>query len=69
MIPPEKDITSLTRHPQWRNLAAFINSVEATEIKALRTSIDAVSNRHLIFITRLKTELLMRSENKDLFNV
>jgi len=69
MISPEKDITSLTRHPQWPNFAAFMNAVEATEIKALRTSINDVSNRHLIFITRLKTELRMRSENKDLFNV
>jgi len=69
MIPLEKDITSLTRHPQWRNFAAFMNSIEATEISFLRTNMNDVANRHLIFISRLKTELRMRSENKDLFNV
>lgn len=69
MIAPEKDITALTHHPQWRNLAAFLNATEKTEVAVLRASVDETANRRLIFISRLKAELRMRSENKELFNV
>ena len=69
MISPEKDITSLTRHPQWRNFAAYLNAMENTDIAVLRHTMNELSNRNLIFISRLKAALRMRSENKDLFNV
>ena len=69
MISPEKDITSLTRHPQWRNFVILLLGIEKAQVAALKTTVDPIANRHLIFLSSLKAELSMRSENKDLFNV
>lgn len=69
MISPEKDITALTHHPQWRNFVTLLLGIEKAQIASLRSSIDSVSNQHFIFLSSFKAELRMRSENKDLFNV
>ena len=69
MITPEKDITSLTRHPQWRNFVILLLGTEKAQVAALRTALDPVANQHLIFLSSFKAALRMRSENKDLFNV
>lgn len=69
MIPPEIDITPLTRHPAWPALVRYFAAAEEAELSRLRSTVDDIANRRLIFLTRIKADLRNRSENKELWNV
>ncbi len=69
MIPPEIEITALTRHPDWPKFAAIFHALEKSELSKLRSSMDPVANRNLIHLIAIRSEITKRSENKDLWNV
>lgn len=66
---PETDFTSLTFHPDWSKFVAYVNSLEKSLVNSLRSTMDPVSNRQLMFLTQLKADLRNRVQNKDLWNV
>lgn len=69
MIPPELEITGLTRHPSWPALVRLFADLEKAETARLRTTVDADANRRLIHLTAIRAEFRKRSENKELWNV
>lgn len=59
----EIDLTDLTAHPDWPRLARLLRLLEEQQISILRAQEDKYAHQLLMALSRVKTEIAMRSRN------
>ena len=63
------DLTDLTRHPDWPQLALLFQRMESQAVDQLKAKVNPESNQLLIALNRVKSEIASRSKTPNVWKV
>lgn len=63
------DLTNLTAHPDWVQVAALFEFMENGYIRQLKTKEDPNANRFLIVLNQVRSEISKRTTTPNIWKV